>query len=552
MQYKKLYVQLLFSFSMACSFSTAQETFLPLNRDFSNKYDANLNTLSCDFHTDIKPYRIGDLKNHINSDSVDNSYFFDAGKKRSWLERKIRKENFLLVNTEDFSLTADPLVNFEMNNDISNNKHALLNTRGVQVFGSIGKEVSFYTSFFENQATFVNYIDTFIQKNSVIPGQGVPKAFKGKAGKYDFAYATGYVSFTPSKHFNFQFGNDKNFIGDGYRSLILSDNSFSYPFLKITTSVWKIKYMNLYTTMLDIHDPPLAFNNDDFHRKYVSMHYLSYNVYKRLTVGFFEGIVLRGRDSTSFRGYDWNYLNPVIFLRPVEFSLGSSDNALMGINSKFKVCNTFLLYMQVVLDEFKLSEVKAGNGWHGNKQAVQFGWKYHDVFTVKNLNWQTELNYVRPFMYSHYKLATSNIIQNYTHYGQALAHPLGANFMEVLSFLNYRYKCFFVEGKLSFAYYGEDIYDSISGNYRSFGKDIFRSYYDRGNGDYGYRVGSGDKTVLAYQDFRVACILNPKTNLCLEAGVTLRTLANSASNISHNNMIHVSLRSSLNNFYYDF
>ena len=61
--------------------------------------------------------------------------------------------------------------------------------------------------------------------------------------------ANGHVSYQTSKHFNFQFGHGKHFIGDGYRSMLLSDNSFNYPYLKITTDVWKVSYVNLYSSI---------------------------------------------------------------------------------------------------------------------------------------------------------------------------------------------------------------------------------------------------------------------------------------------------------------
>lgn len=51
--------------------------------------------------------------------------------------------------------------------------------------------------------------------------------------------ATGTISYALKKHFTFQTGHDRNFIGDGYRSLILSDNATPYPFLKIVTDFGK-------------------------------------------------------------------------------------------------------------------------------------------------------------------------------------------------------------------------------------------------------------------------------------------------------------------------
>ena len=54
------------------------------------------------------------------------------------------------------------------------------------------------------------------------------------------------------------------------------------------------------------------------------------------------------------------YLNPIIFLRPVEYSLNSSDNALMGLNWKFKSTNNSHIYGQFVIDEFSQPPLSSG------------------------------------------------------------------------------------------------------------------------------------------------------------------------------------------------
>ena len=62
-----------------------------------------------------------------------------------------------------------------------------------------------------------------------------------------------YVSYRSDKFFSVQFGHGKHFIGDGYRSLFLSDNSFNYPYLMIQTDLGKIQYTNLYAEFKDIN-----------------------------------------------------------------------------------------------------------------------------------------------------------------------------------------------------------------------------------------------------------------------------------------------------------
>ena len=45
------------------------------------------------------------------------------------------------------------------------------------------------------------------------------------------------------------------------------------------------------------------------------------------------------------------YLNPLIFLRPLEFALGSPDNAFIGITGKYKLYKNGFIYGQLGLDD---------------------------------------------------------------------------------------------------------------------------------------------------------------------------------------------------------
>ncbi len=65
--------------------------------------------------------------------------------------------------------------------------------------------------------------------------------------------------------------------------------------------------------------------------------------------------------------------------------------------------------------------------------ASRVGAKYIDAFGIKNLDLQLEHNRVRPFTYSHF-----DSVANYTHYNQPMAHPLMANFKEVVAIARYQ------------------------------------------------------------------------------------------------------------------
>ena len=262
------------------------------------------------------------------------------------------------------------------------------------------------------------------KKFHAVPGAGFYKPFKTTA--YDYFDARGSIHVNATKYINIQFGYDKNFIGDGYRSLFLSDFANSYLFLKLNTHIWKINYQNLF---MELSNGLSSSNsNEMLPKKYASMHHLSLQATKWLNIGFFESIIF-GRSNH----YEFSYLNPIIFLQSAEQQNGSLDNSNAGFDFKINIAHTLQLYGQIMLDEFVLKEVKAGNGWWGNKQGIQAGFKYIDAFKIKNFDLQGEINYVRPFTYSHI-----DSVANYSHYNQPLAHPLGANFYEIMLNLHYQ------------------------------------------------------------------------------------------------------------------
>ncbi|MBI5219165.1 MAG: hypothetical protein HY958_09575 [Bacteroidia bacterium] len=523
---------------------TAQE-LIPLNNEYLNIFEKNASLPDYELHNSFKPIDKSKLLKKFNTDSVILINRTLDNKTISLFHRKLRYENFLIIDTGDFHLTIDPLFNFEVSKQKGYNKDLYNNTRGLIVQGDITKKLHFESRFYENQTFFNEYINDYITNNIIVPGQGFPKPFKRDSANtngWDYAYATGYISYSPNEYFNFQFGHGKNFIGDGYRSLLLSDNSFNYPFLKITTTIWKLQYTNLFASFMDLTAPHSY--ESGFYKKFGTFHYLSWNIHKRVQIGFFEAIIWQNyQDSTGFqRGFDINYLNPVIFYRPVEFSLGSPDNALVGLNGKIKITDKLFLYGQLLIDDFDVAGLKKGKGYILEKYGFQGGLKAFDLFRIKNLNFQTEFNQVRPYVYAHKKP-----LQNYSHYGQPLAHPLGANFIESVSFLRYRLKDFLVELKFNYAMYGADTANSHWGN------NIFLPDENAqlGYPSWGNKVLQGVQTTLMYKDFRLTYIVNPKTNLNVSIGISNRT-QKAALSSKDDFFIYISVRTSLSNFYYDF
>ncbi len=382
------------------------------------------------------------------------------------------KANLIEVNNPDFFLAVNPLAQLNLSKESNNGETIFLNTRGVSVRGLIGKKVGFSSFITDNQERGPKFFQQQVASSRAVPGNGFYKTFK-KTG-VDYFDARGYLTFNAAKFIDFQFGYDKNFIGNGYRSLFLSDWGNSYLFLKVNTKIWKLNYQNIFMELM----PQFKKNGDSLlPRKYAAMHHLSMNVTKWLNLGLFEGVIF-GRQNH----FDFQYLNPIIFYRHIEGTVGSPDNAVAGFDFKANVAHRLQFYGQFLLDEFILSQVKNNPTSWVNKFGIQAGAKYIDAFGIKNLDLQLETNRVRPFTYSH-----NDTIANYTHYNQPLAHPLGANFQEFIGILNY-------QPVPKWTIYAKGIYyykglDSFGEN---FGGNIFEDYTSRTK-DNGFEVGSGAK-----------------------------------------------------------
>ena len=377
------------------------------------------------------------------------------------------------VHQKDFHLAINPVLQFQFSKENDNSQTLFQNTRGVRLRGRIANKIGFDAYLTDNQERDPLYVQQWENKYKSVPGEGYYKNFKTTG--YDYFDARGYFTFGITKYIDVAFGYDKNFIGNGYRSLFLSDFSNNTLFLKLNTRIWRFNYQNLF---MELHGTEPRGADRLLKKKYAVMHHLDVAVTKSLNVGLFEGVIF-GRANH----FEFGYLNPIIFYRSIEQQSGSFDNSVAGFDVKANVKHTVQLYGQFLLDEFILSEIKKHRGFWGNKWGMQAGAKYIDAFGLKNLDLQLETNVVRPFTYSH-----NDSIANYTHYNQPLAHPLGANFFEWIGIARYQpAPKWLLQGKLFLWKQGID-----SSSTESWGSNIFlpNTIPPRQN-EFGYHIGDG-------------------------------------------------------------
>jgi hypothetical protein len=505
----------------------AGQHLIPLKHDISWQMERVIANNNIPIHLSHKPYHEIMLDKHFSQDTVLLQHL-DTSKSKPWLYRKLRTEHLANVHTDNFRLNLDVLFDFRFGNEHETGRSTFRNTRAGQVEGQLGRQITFYSRFYENQAVFPTYLDSFIREYWIVPGQGVKRDF-GETG-FDFNWAQGGISWTPTHFLQFELGYGKKFIGSGYRSLILSDNAFSYPHMSVILENEKVKYVKSYASLMhNIHNVNLG--NYLFNRKFFTSHYLNFNLLQGdLQVGLFEGNVWANPDSTGQFDYNPLYLNPV----PLLSSLTKDNNSVIGINVVATIFNTAQVYSQFVLDDQKGDN----QDFADSHVAVQFGAKYFDVFGLDGLFALAELNATQPHTFAHV-----NSLLSYSHYNQPLGHPVGANFLESVFHLNYRKKSVFLSAQFNFIRYWE--YPDAPGYP---GRDISKPI-DSWN--YPRWFHTPTDTNIHFLRMEMSYILNPLTNMNFTLGYQARNLSNNIHS-SVSSIIFVAFRTSLSNFYYDF
>jgi hypothetical protein len=526
--------RLILILSILVSNAHAQSPFLQRNSDMYyllDRYDILQSSISDSVHTAAHPITQKDAvsflenyqANHLSTLSANEKWEIEQfiskygewassgdgaiHAKRPLFHHIYKKKSHLYhVQTPDYTIVFDPILYYQQGIETNNTKQNLfVNTKGLEARGNILKRIGFYTVFTDNQERGPLSAQQYIIDRKAVPGVGYYKDFKiEKPGKAtDYIYAAGYLDASLAKNkINITFGQDRLQIGDGYRSLFLSDFGTNYTFLRVNTKLGRFNYQNLFLELM----PQFARGSDRLlPNKYATMHHLSVNVASWLNIGFFESVVFARENH-----FDFGYLNPIILYRSVEQFKGSPDNAMLGFNFKINTKARAVIYGQAILDEFNFKFIKEGNGWWANKFGFQVGAKMVDLFGVKNLMVQPEVNIIRPFIYSY-----KDSLSDYTHYNQSLAHPYGANLMEASLQIRYKpCKKLYLSLKSFYNKQGRDTSASIS-----FGGNIYKPNYLR-NGNQGIFMFNGYGTGVVFANLNAS--YEVKDNLFLDIGGILR------------------------------
>ncbi len=523
------------SILLTANHSFGQLIYQPYSYPFYQKLNKVIYSPAKNLHTALKPYLIGDsstirtVYDSLMQNDVDNS-------ERSWMHRVWFGGHMIDIKNKDYTFHFDYLTDIGLGREFSQNLTTNLNTRGYQLAGTVGANFFFYTSGYENQGVFANYVHNYIANVGIVPGQGYDRTRVGdNAAKNssDWSSVTALIGYAPSKAITIALGEDKTFIGDGYRSVLLSDYASNYPLLRFTANIGKhLQYMAMWAYMEDQNAPQFnSFYN--YRRKWGAFHYLDWNITNRASLGFFNALIAaEANDQGDPHGFDVNYINPVLFVSSLGPSGSLADHTLFGFNGKYKLLDKTTVYGQVLIDQSTTST--------SSRNAYQVGFRGADLFKVNSLNYLFEFNTAAPYTYS-----SQNPIVSYAELSEPLAHPFGANFKEWLGIINYSIGKFDFQGQLNYAKYG------LNATTINYGKDIRLADNVALPASVQNTTGQGVATSLKYAEGTISFMLNPKYNLRLEVGGLLRQEKNEFTD-TKTALITFGLRSSFRNLYHDF
>ena len=547
---------------------SAQSTFAPLNEDYYHRidrYEVKVGKIYPQLFTNLKQYRRSDIvalmdsvqadggfeskgdqfnAEYIRNDNWEWSQSPTSDSKKPILKHFYKKKSdFYKTHDKVFDLHVNPVIYVGLGQDSRlTDDNLFINTRGIEVRGMVDEKVGFYTYLADNQTIMPSYVNEWRAEKGVVPHEGFWKTFKEGPG-VDFLQARGYISFNATKHIDLQFGHDRFFVGNGQRSMIFSDFAPPGLFFKGNVKVWKLNYMFLLNRF--VADPRGLVTgierSSNYPNKIVAFHHLSVNIGKKLNVGVFESVIYSPDDTTRLGGFDMAYANPIIFYRAIEQQNGSSDNVLLGLDFKWNALRKVQVYGQLMLDEFLLDNVKEGNGWWANKVGVQAGLKYIDAFGVSNLDLQGEYNLIRPYTFSH-----NSQFGSYSNFRQAVAHPLEANFEEIIGVIRYQPLPKLTCVAKVFVY-NKGVDGTVDENW---GGNLLKDYRTR-ESDYNNTIGQGVPVDVLYGSFTASWML--KHNLFVDGTYIYRDSKSTAANYtSTTSVLSMAVRWNIAQRHYEF
>ncbi|MBK8444373.1 MAG: hypothetical protein IPL35_13595 [Sphingobacteriales bacterium] len=295
-----------------CCFNTflqAQSVYYPLGHRayiITERLQLQSGEMDTVLHTAMKPYlrqavvqyaearQFSEDLSFAAADRRDHSYLYkdsnewsESGavdSKKPILRRFYQNQaDFFSISKGGSFLKINPLLHLQLGYErLRSGKVPFINTRGAEMRACIDGKIGIAAFFTENQARYPLYINDRVFSQIAVPYEGRFLPFKNDG--VDFFGAGGYITFPVTRHIQVQMGQDKNFIGEGERSLLLSDFSNNYPFVKINTQIGAFQYTNIYAQLIQQFS---GYGDGLKEKKFLAAHYLSVNLHKKFNIGLY-------------------------------------------------------------------------------------------------------------------------------------------------------------------------------------------------------------------------------------------------------------------------
>lgn len=416
-------MQRLFALSLlllGVAMAQAQSEFLPLQTQSTFNYRRIYND-SVSVHWGLQPLTL--TRKVLRSETFSGVKNFSM--KRA-VGRKLFNEHLVDVKGEDYFLTVDPLLDVwagreaSLKNGGSNN--VMNNSRGVLVQAGIGEKLSLHSGFVETQSFFPDYYRSITETNGSVPGMGRYKSFQSNG--FDYSMSFGAIEYRPTKGLQLRMGYGKNFVGFGYRSHLISDAAFNYPYLAATWTSrnGKWKYHTMYASLQSLERLPKGDVPESlFKRKGMSANYLSFLPHRKVEIGLFERTMWQRWDSTGTKALPFEAYVPVMGVSTALNGFNQKQALAVGAQLRWNVWRKLNLYAQGMMTYTEKDH-----------RAYQLGVQWLDAFFPR-LDVQLEFNHAgREFGNNRI------LLQNDEHFNQSIGSPVGAGRNEFVAIVRYQ------------------------------------------------------------------------------------------------------------------
>ena len=337
-----------------------------------------------------------------------------------------QKQKYLLQYTDTnsaFFMDANGNISQRNSTGDSLGKHAItLGEVGFRLRGTLYNTVGFYLRVSNGQKIKGDTADI----NMSIETYPKLKAnTKYRYEKKNYDTYEGYLRYaTKSEWLALTIGKESQFIGFGYiDKMFMSDNSVPFSFIRLELKYKALHYYYMYGSL---KGDSLGV---DISSKNIAAHRLDVNFSNKFRMGFFESLVI------SQDPFNFNYFNPVSFLRTADYNSGdygtrNTGNSMLGVDMEVQPLNKFSFQSTLLIDDLDFStlfnNVRDGHPANDNRFGYQIGGLWTDAFTLPSVTFAIEYTRINPFVYTH---RTNK--RQYTNWDLPLGHNLPPNSDEI-------------------------------------------------------------------------------------------------------------------------